>query len=72
MSDLLLAPQVHLLLAVGRDRRDDGQATAEYALVVLGAAALALLLIGWATKTNVVAKLLDVVFGQLIDKTKRS
>lgn len=28
---------------------DDGQATAEYALVLLGAALVALLLIGWAT-----------------------
>lgn len=32
-----------------RDRGDRGQATAEYALVVVGAAAVALLLITWAT-----------------------
>ena len=29
--------------------RDVGQATAEYALVLLGAAAIALILLGWAT-----------------------
>ncbi len=32
-----------------RARGDGGQATAEYALVVVGAAAIALLLITWAT-----------------------
>ena len=70
MSAVLLAPQVRLLLALSRRRDDAGQATAEYALVVLGAAALALLVVGWATKTNVVGKLLDLVFGQLTQKTK--
>jgi hypothetical protein len=43
-----------------------GQATAEYALVLLGAAAIALLVVSWATKTNVVGKLLDAIFGQLL------
>jgi hypothetical protein len=47
---------------------DDGQATAEYALVLLGAAALALLVVGWATKTNLVGRLLDAVFGQLLGR----
>ena len=70
MHDLLLLAHVRLLLAVTRARGDDGQATAEYALVLLGAAALALLVVGWATKTNVVGKLLDLVFGQLTSKTK--
>jgi len=57
-----------LALALTRPEDDDGQATAEYALVVLGAAALALLVIGWATKTNLVGRLLDAVFGQLVGK----
>jgi Flp pilus assembly pilin Flp len=70
MSSVLLAPQERLLLALARRRDDAGQATAEYALVVLGAAALALLVVGWATKTDVVGKLLDLVFGQLTQKTK--
>ena len=38
-----------------------GQASAEYALVLLGAAAVALLVVAWATKTNRVGKLLDAV-----------
>jgi hypothetical protein len=47
---------------------DRGQATAEYALVLLGAAAIALLVVSWATKTNVVGRLLDVVFGHLTSR----
>jgi Protein of unknown function (DUF4244) len=31
------------------DRRDRGQATTEYALVMLGASAIAMLVIAWAT-----------------------
>ena len=50
------------------DDREAGQATAEYALVLLGAAAIALLIVSWATKTNVVGKLLDVIFSQLIGR----
>jgi hypothetical protein len=70
----LMRAQVRLLLAL-RDRTphrhaDDGQATAEYALVLLGAAAVALLVVSWATKTNVVGRMLDVVFGQLTSRTK--
>ena len=51
-----------------RFANDDGQATAEYALVLLGAAAVALAVISWATRTNLIGKLLDLVFGGLIDK----
>ena len=53
--------------ACGRDD-EAGQATAEYALVLLGAAALALLVVSWATKTNLVGKLLDAVFGELLHR----
>ncbi len=43
-----------------------GQATAEYALVLLGAAALALLVASWAAKTDVIGKLMDFVLGHVI------
>jgi len=42
-------------------RRDGGQATAEYALVILGAAALAVLVLAWASTTSAVGDLLDSV-----------
>ncbi|MEZ5246512.1 MAG: DUF4244 domain-containing protein [Acidimicrobiales bacterium] len=44
-----------------RARGDRGQATAEYALVVLGAAAVAMLLIAWATSTGKLSTLLNKV-----------
>jgi hypothetical protein len=71
MTTLLLGLQARLLL-LATTRRDDGQATAEYALVLVGAAAIALLVVTWATKTNVVGKLLDLVFDQLTKKSKLS
>ena len=71
MSTLLLGLQARLLL-LATSRRDDGQATAEYALVLVGAATIALLVVTWATKTNVVGKLLDLVFDQLTKKSKLS
>ncbi len=40
---------------------DRGQATAEYALVILGAAALAVLVLAWASTTSAVGDLLDSV-----------
>ena len=48
------------------DRRagELGQTTAEYALVILGAAALATLLITWASKSHAITKLFDTVIGK--------
>ena len=40
---------------------DRGQTTAEYALVIVGAAAVALLLLTWATGSGKIASLLDKV-----------
>jgi Flp pilus assembly pilin Flp len=42
---------------------DQGQATAEYALVMLGAAAIAVLLIAWATQGGGAGRI-----GQLLDR----
>ncbi len=45
-----------------RPRTDErGQTTAEYALVLLGAAAVALLIVAWATQTDLIGKLFDTV-----------
>lgn len=51
-------------------RHDSGQATAEYALVLLGAAAVAVLLLGWAAKTNRVGKLLDWVLDEVVGRAR--
>lgn len=45
---------------------DAGQTTAEYALVILGAAAVATLLITWATKSHAVGRLFDTVIGKVV------
>lgn len=47
--------------AVGRRRGDRGQTTAEYALVIVGAAAVALLLLAWATGSGKISALLDKI-----------
>ena len=45
---------------LARRRRDErGQTTAEYALVLVGAAAVAVLLLTWATGSGKIAWLLD-------------
>lgn len=49
-----------------RLRDEQGQATAEYALVLLGVAGLALLVTLWAKKTNMIDKLMDTVFEDLL------
>ncbi len=49
-------------------RQDRGQATAEYVLLMLGAAALALLVLAWATKTTKIGSLLNKVIDALIAK----
>jgi len=66
---------LHLYLSLSTlarrvQRTERGQATAEYALVLLGAAAVALLIIGWATKTDLIGKLLDTVMNNISGKVK--
>jgi hypothetical protein len=70
---IALAAHVHVLLLVIPDRwqrrtraaGDRAQATAEYALVLLGAALVGLLVVGWATAgggAGKIGRLLDRVF----------
>lgn len=41
---------------------ESGQATAEYALVLLGVAFIAVLVLDWARNTNLIGRLLNTVF----------
>ncbi|MGD9797843.1 MAG: DUF4244 domain-containing protein [Acidimicrobiia bacterium] len=67
---------VHLVVTgrAGRWRRrlaaEDGQTSAEYALVLLGAAGVALLLAAWAGQTDKIGKLFDAVFDGVIRTVK--
>ena len=51
-----------------RTTGDRGQTTAEYALVLLGAATVALLLVAWATNSGTIGDLLDTIVDQIIDR----
>ena len=61
-------PIKRLLRSPHRDER--GQATAEYALVLLGVAAVALLIVSWATHTNKIGDLFDGIFDTLLGHVK--
>ena len=55
----------------GRLRSDRGQATTEYALVLLAAALVALLVVGWATAgggAGKIGRLFDRVIDSVIDR----
>jgi Protein of unknown function (DUF4244) len=43
-----------------------GQTTAEYALVIMGAAAVATLLLTWATKSHAIGSLFDKIIGKVL------
>jgi hypothetical protein len=51
-----------------RLRCQRGQTTAEYALVLVGVAAIALLVVAWAGDTNKIGRLLDGVLDSILDK----
>jgi len=47
--------------------REEGQTSAEYALVLLGAAMVAMLVVAWARGTGKVGDLLDGIVDDIID-----
>ena len=53
---------IALLGPTGAFAEEAGQTSAEYALVLLGAASVALLIALWAKETDKVGKLLDTIF----------
>ena len=53
-----------------RCRGSSGQTTVEYALVLLGAAALAALVVAWAAKSGAIGKLFDAVISHVIGSVK--
>jgi len=52
----------------GRPLDDRGQSTAEYALLLLGAATIALIVVTWATSTGKIGELFDAVVDSIIGK----
>jgi Flp pilus assembly pilin Flp len=66
---LPLFVRIHLTL-IGRLRRDEGQTSAEYALVVLGAVGVALLVGAWAQHTDKITGLLDALFDTVTKRVR--
>lgn len=64
MSELLLRVWVAVIGRV--DRSEAGQSTAEYALVMIAAAAIAGLVLMWAHKTNLVSGLFNAVIHKVL------
>jgi hypothetical protein len=52
--------------ARARFRGTAGQTTAEYALVILAAAALGTVLMAWATQTDAIGRLFDAVLDRVL------
>lgn len=48
---------------------EEGQSTAEYSLVILGAAAVALLLLTWAGSTGSITNLFESVIARVTSKS---
>lgn len=53
---------------VGRGTDDRGQSTVEYALLLLGAAAIALVVVAWVTRTDLIGRLFDTVVGRILEQ----
>ena len=68
---LAIYVRLKLLLSDHLRRDERGQATAEYALVLLGAAAVALLVVAWASKTDLVGKLFDSAITSITGKADK-
>jgi hypothetical protein len=48
--------------------RERGQSTVEYALVLLGAAAVALALVAWVARSDAVSRLFDAIVGRILSQ----
>jgi hypothetical protein len=64
VSDLLL--RVWLAILQRAEPNEAGQSTAEYALVMIAAAAVAGLLVMWAHKTNLISGLFNAVIKKVL------
>ena len=71
MHDLMIRMFLSMQPRAAALRGDDrGQTTAEYALIMLGAAGVAMLLLGWATKSGAIGELFDVVLDGIVGRVK--
>ena len=53
-----------------RQRPERAQGTVEYALILLGAAAVALVVVAWVTRTDLIGRLFDTVVGRILTQAE--
>jgi cytochrome bd-type quinol oxidase subunit 2 len=58
--------RIWITLHARLDRSERAQTTAEYALVMLAAAAVAGLVLAWATKSHAITRMFDAVIDKVI------
>lgn len=63
-----ITAQLFRRLVLDRRHDDRGQSTAEYALLLLGAATIALIVVTWATSTGKIGELFDTVVDSIIGR----
>ena len=66
MCNVRSVPRAGARPDVGLVHGEAGQSTAEYALVILGAVAIATLLITWATGSHAISQLFDSVIEKIL------
>lgn len=54
--------------SLARRMEDRGQSTVEYALLLLGVATIALIVVGWASGTGKIGELFDAVVDSIIGR----
>lgn len=72
---MTIIERLHLCVSRYFAKDDDGQATTEYALILLAAAVIAVLVITWATAgggAGRIGDLFDSVFDGVLDKTTQT
>jgi len=62
------APPTRRRPASARPAGQAGQSTVEYALILLGAAAVALVVVAWVTRTDLIGRLFDTVVGRILQQ----
>ena len=70
MRRLCVSLESRLVALRERLRSDDGQSTAEYALVILAAAAIALVLLAWARSSGKLPAFFDSIIDRIVGQSE--
>lgn len=68
LGDLRVCLQRAVVPRHGRPASERAQSTVEYALILLGAAAVALVVVAWVTRSDAIGRLFDTVLGRILSQ----